>query len=143
MSSDYQLDEAPARFDRRRAHRWICEESYWAEGIPYATFETSLENSLVIGAFAASGEMVAMARVITDRATFAWICDVFVDAGHRGRGLGKRLIAHLMAHPDLQGLRRLALATRDAHGLYQQFGFAPPARPENAMELRDYEAYRR
>ena len=143
MSSDYQLDEDPARFERVRAHAWIAQESYWAEGIPFATFERSLENSLVVGAYAASGEMVAMARVITDRATFAWICDVFVDKAHRGHGLGKRLMAHLKAHSELQGLRRIALATNDAHGLYAQFGFGPVMKTQSLMEIRDYAVYRR
>ena len=80
--------------------------------------------------------MVAMARVVTDRATFGWICDVFVDEAARGQGLGKRLMAYLKAHPDLQGFRRLHLATRDAHGLYSQFGFAPLTGVDRWMEIR-------
>ena len=80
--------------------------------------------------------MVAMARVVTDRATFGWICDVFVDEAARGHGLGKRLMAYLKAHPDLQGFRRLHLATRDAHGLYSQFGFVPLTGVDRWMEIR-------
>jgi N-acetylglutamate synthase-like GNAT family acetyltransferase len=138
----YTLSDDPARFDLARAHRWISCESYWAEGIPLATLEKACANSLVVGAYGPAG-MAAMARVVTDRATFGWVCDVFVDAGARGEGLGKRLMAYLKAHPDLQGLRRLHLATRDAHDLYRQFGFTELTKVENWMEIRDPDVYRR
>jgi GNAT superfamily N-acetyltransferase len=140
---DYRLSDDPARFDLARAHRWIATESYWAEGIPFATFAKACANSLVVGAYAPDGAMVAMARVVTDRATFGWVCDVFVDASGRGRGLGKKLMAYLKGHPDLQGFRRLHLATRDAHGLYRQFGFTELTSVENWMEIRDRDVYRR
>jgi GNAT superfamily N-acetyltransferase len=130
------LSDAPERFDSDRAHGWIAGESYWAAGIPRAVFNKALANSLVVGAYAASGEMAAMARVVTDRATFGWICDVFVGEAWRGRGLGKALMGFLKAHPDLQGLRRLHLATRDAHGLYAQFGFGPLTGADRWMEVR-------
>ncbi|MBJ7409531.1 MAG: GNAT family N-acetyltransferase [Phenylobacterium sp.] len=139
----YEVSDDPARFDLARAHRWISTESYWAEGIPLETFARSCANSLVVGAYAPDGTMAAMARVVTDRATFGWVCDVFVDAGHRGAGLGKQIMAYLRAHPDLQGFRRLHLATRDAHGLYRQFGFTDLTSVENWMEIRDPEVYRR
>jgi N-acetylglutamate synthase-like GNAT family acetyltransferase len=139
----YELSDDPARFDVARAHGWIGGRSYWAEGIPLATFAKACANSLVVGAYAPDGAMAAMARVVTDRATFGWICDVFVDEAHRSAGLGKRLMAYLKAHPDLQGLRRLHLATRDAHGLYAQFGFVPLTKTENWMEIRDPDVYRR
>lgn len=87
--------------------------------------------------------MAAMARVVTDRATFGWICDVFVDPAHRGHGLGKRIMTYLRKHPDLQGFRRLHLATRDAHGLYAQFGFTPLTKVGNWMEIRDADVYAR
>lgn len=139
----YEISDDPERFDLVRAHRWISTESYWAEGIPLETFARSCANSLVVGAYAPDGTMAAMARVVTDRATFGWICDVFVDAAHRGAGLGKQIMAYLRAHPDLQGFRRLHLATRDAHGLYRQFGFTDLTRVENWMEVRDPDVYRR
>lgn len=139
----YEVSDDPARFDLARAHRWISTESYWAEGIPLETFARSCANSLVVGAYAPDGTMAAMARVVTDRATFGWVCDVFVGAGHRGAGLGKQIMAYLRAHPDLQGFRRLHLATRDAHGLYRQFGFTDLTSVENWMEIRDPEVYRR
>lgn len=139
----YEISDDPARFDLRRAHGWISGDSYWAQDIPFETFAKACANSLVAGAYAADGSMAAMARVVTDRATFGWICDVFVDRGRRRAGLGKQLMAYLKAHPDLQGLRRLHLATRDAHGLYRQFGFGPLTKVENWMEIRDPDVYRR
>ena len=142
-SAGYRISDDPALFDLTRAHGWIGGESYWAQGIPLSVFAKAVSGSLTVGVYAADGGMAAMARVVTDRATFGWICDVFVDAGHRGAGLGKALMAYLKGHPDLQGLRRLHLATRDAHGLYAQFGFGPLTGPEKWMEIRDPEVYRR
>lgn len=139
----YEVSDDPQRFDLARAHRWISTQSYWAEGIPFGTFAKSVANSLAIGVYAADGTMAAMARVVTDRATFGWVCDVFVDEAHRGAGLGKRIMAFIEAHPDLQGLRRMHLATRDAHGLYRQFGFTDLTKVENWMEIRDPDVYRR
>ena len=139
----YRVCDAPEAFDLERAYGWIGGESYWAEGMPLDTFRRSVENSLAVGVFAPDGAMVAMARVVTDRATFAWVDDVFVDPAHRGRGLGKAIMSYLKSHPDLKGLRRWLLATRDAHGLYAQFGFAPPARAQSLMEIRDDGVYRR
>ncbi|WP_309643593.1 GNAT family N-acetyltransferase [Phenylobacterium sp.] len=132
----YVLSDEAARFDRERAHGWIAGETYWAPGIPKALFDKSLDNSLVLGAYAPDGAMVAMARVVTDRATFGWICDVFVSEAHRGKRLGKAMMAYLRDHPDMQGVRRLHLATRYAHGLYAQYGFVPLTAPDNWMEIR-------
>lgn len=139
----YEVSDDPLRFDLDRAHGWIGGQSYWARHIPLETFAKACANSLVVGAYAADGTMAAMARVVTDRATFGWVCDVFVDDAHRGAGLGKQMMAYLKTHPDLQGLRRLHLATRDAHGLYAQFGFTALTQPENWMEIRDREVYTR
>jgi len=139
----YEVSDDPRRFDLARAHRWISTESYWAEGVPFETFAKSVANSLTIGVYAADGTMAAMARVVTDRATFGWVCDVFVDQAHRGSGLGKKIMAFIKAHPDLQGFRRMHLATRDAHGLYRQYGFTELTKVENWMEIRDPDVYRR
>ena len=139
----YCISDDPARIELERPHGWISGQSYWAEGMPLAVFRKALENSLTAGAYAPSGDMAAMARVVTDRATFGWICDVFVDEAHRGVGLGKRLVAYLKDHPDLQGFRRLHLATRDAHGLYAGFGFGPLTGAERWMEIHDPDVYRR
>ena len=140
---DYVLSDAPERFDVVRGHGWISRESYWAEGLPFEVFERSVRGSLAVGAYDPVGEMAAMARVVTDRATFGWICDVFVAAGRRGGGLGKAIMAHIAAHPDLQEFRRMHLATRDAHGLYAQFGFGPLTGVDRWMELRRRDVYAR
>jgi GNAT superfamily N-acetyltransferase len=129
------------RFDMVRAHGWIGGESYWGAGIPFDVFARSVRGSLAIGAYAPAGRMAAMARVVTDRATFGWICDVFVDGAFRGQGLGKAIMAYIAAHPDLQGFRRMHLATRDAHGLYAQFGFGPLTGVEKWMEVRLADPY--
>ena len=119
-------------------HDFLSRESYWVPGIRREFVERAIANSICFGAYEDSRQL-AFARVITDGAGFAWLADVFVVAAHRGSGLGKRLIAFVMAHPDLQYIRRFMLATRDAHGLYAQFGFTPLAHPERMMER--YDAY--
>lgn len=139
----YVVSDDVARFDVARAHQWIAGESYWAEGIPLETFAKACAGSLTVGAYAPDGGMAGMARVVTDRATFGWICDVFVDEAHRGAGVGKLLMAYVKGHPDLQGFRRMHLATRDAHGLYVQFGFGPLTGADRWMEIRDPDVYRR
>ena len=141
--SEFTLSDAADRFDLARAHGWISRESYWAQGIPLAVFERAVRGSVIVGAYTAAGDMAAMARVVTDRATFGWVCDVFVDDAWRGRGLGKALMVYIAAHPDLQGFRRMHLATRDAHGLYAQFGYGPLTGADRWMEIRDPDVYRR
>jgi len=111
----------PAVIDLRLAHRWI-ESSYWATGIPWATFQRACTHSLVYAALAA-GEQVGFARVVTDQATFAWLADVFVAEPARGRGVASSLLAAIIADGRLRGLRRFVLATADAHPLYERFGF--------------------
>ena len=113
-------------------HSFLSEHSYWAKGIPRDVVARSVANSLCFGVYAlidSGGDhprrQVGFARVTTDRATFAYLADVFVLPEHRGRGLSKRLIETILAHPDLQGLRRWLLATADAQALYQKFGFTP------------------
>ncbi|MSO55423.1 MAG: N-acetyltransferase [Acidobacteria bacterium] len=108
--------------------------SFWAEGISKELVAKAAANSLCFGLFDGQAQ-VGFARVITDRATYAYLCDVYVLESYRGRGLGKRLVEAVMAHPDLQGLRRFQLVTRDAHGLYERHGFALPADPERHMEI--------
>jgi GNAT superfamily N-acetyltransferase len=110
-----------ASIDLRHAHQWIAS-SYWSANIPFETFERACANSLVFAAFD-DDHQVGFARVVTDRATFAWLCDVFVAPDTRGRGVARRLLEAIMADERLQGLRQFVLATRDAHGLYEKFGF--------------------
>lgn len=122
-----------ARIDVDRVHGFLCNESYWAKGISRAVVERSIEHSLPFAAYD-GGELVAFARVVTDYAVFAYLADVFVVPAHRGRGISQQLMTAIRSHPRLQGLRRWSLVTRDAHGLYEQFGFRPLAAPERHME---------
>ena len=122
-------------------HRFLTR-SYWAEGIPRETVVRSIENSLCFGVYN-GGEQVGFARVVSDYATYAYIADVFILEAYRGRGLGKELMASVMAHPKLQGLRRWSLGTRDAHGLYEQFGFTRVESPVRMMEIADPDVYMR
>jgi GNAT superfamily N-acetyltransferase len=133
--------------DRRRLdidgiHDFLARESYWVPGIRREFVETAIERSLCFGVYDGARQL-AFARVITDGAGFAWLADVFVVGTERGNGLGKRLIAFVMAHPDLQRIRRFMLATRDAHGLYVQHGFTPLAHPDRIMERYDASALSR
>jgi GNAT superfamily N-acetyltransferase len=111
----------PLEVDLELAHRWMAT-TYWSENIPWPTFENACANSLVWAALD-HDRQVGFARVVTDRATFAWLCDVFVAEDARGRGVARRLVEAVLSHSDLQGLRQFVLGTRDAHGLYEKFGF--------------------
>lgn len=135
--TQYEISTDSSRFDLDLIHRFLSN-SYWAEGIPREIVERSIENSLCFGVFDRD-QQVGFARVITDRATFAYLGDVFIIESHRGRGLSKQLMQAIMEHPELQGLRRWSLVTRDAHGLYEQFGFTPLSNPQRYMERSDPE----
>ena len=137
----YTISTDPGRLDRRSIHEHLAS-SYWARGIPREVVDRSIDNSLAFGLYEGDA-LVGFARVITDRATFAYLSDLFVVESHRGRGLGKWLMEVIRSHPDLQNLRRWTLATRDAHGLYRQFGFTPLSSPERFMEILDGEVYTR
>ena len=121
-------------------HQYLSEESYWAKGIPLQTVKTSIENSLCFGIYK-DGLQVGFARWITDKATFSWLCDVYISTEYRGLGLSKKLMSFMIFHPDLQGLRRYQLATLDAHGLYEQFGFKALQNPERQMGIVITNAY--
>jgi GNAT superfamily N-acetyltransferase len=131
--NDLKITTNVAEMDIRAIHRFLCDESSWARGIPFETLERGIRHSLCFGAFS-GGKQVAFARVITDEATFANLVDVFVLPAFRGLGYSKQLMAAVLAHPALQGLRRFTLATADAHGLYAQFGFTQPRTPQSLME---------
>lgn len=129
------------RLDRRLIHSFLTT-CYWAKGIPREAVDRSIENSLCFGIYH-GGKQVGFARVISDFATYAYIGDVFIIEPFRGHGLGKLVMRRIMEHPDLQGLRRWSLLTRDAHGLYAQFGFQPVKSPERHMEIHDGAVYKR
>jgi GNAT superfamily N-acetyltransferase len=112
----------------------FLKRAYWAKGRPRERTERALENSLVFGLYDGENQ-IGLARVVSDYAVFAYLCDVFIHENYRAHGLGKWLIQTVLSHPDLQGLRRWTLATRDAHGLYEQFGFKVPSNPNNWMEI--------
>lgn len=136
---DILITTDPARLDLETVHGFLTG-SYWAEGIPRETVERSVRHSICFGAFD-GGRQVGFARVISDRATFAYVADVFVLDSHRGRGIGKRIMAAVTSHPELQGLRLWTLFTRDAHGLYRQVGFREARYPDRLMERRQPQPY--
>jgi N-acetylglutamate synthase-like GNAT family acetyltransferase len=115
--------------------------TYWAQGIPREILERAIANSLCFGVYR-HGKQVGYAAVVTDQATFAWLCDVIITESERGRGLGKLLISTIVTHPGLQGLRRFMLGTRDAHGLYARFGFEPLDEPGRFMQIRNVNPYK-
>jgi GNAT superfamily N-acetyltransferase len=137
---DYTITMDADRMDLEAIHAFLTE-SYWAPGIPIATVKRAMANSLCFGLFHGP-EQVGLARVITDKATFAYLADVYVLEPHRGQGLSKWLLEVVQEHPELQGLRRFMLATRDAHALYRQFGFEPLANPSRMMQLVKPNVYR-
>lgn len=141
----YEVSTDPGRLDLDVVHRYLSESSYWARGIPRAIVARSVNHALPFGLYSLEngGEaLVGFARAITDRATFAYLADVFVLPSHRGRGLGRWLNECLLAHPDLQGLRRLLLTTQDAHGLYERVGFVRASFPERFMVIDRPDLYR-
>jgi GNAT superfamily N-acetyltransferase len=134
----YEITTAPERFDLDAIHAYLSR-SYWSPGVPRERVARAVQHSLGFALLhhteAGTVEQVGFARVVSDFTSFAYLCDVYVLEAQQGRGLGKRLIAAVAAHPDLQGLRRFMLATADAHGLYAQFGFQPLGKPERFMEI--------
>lgn len=131
-----------SKLDLPLIHGFLSEQSAWAKGIPFSTVQTSIDNSLCFGGYE-NGQQIAFARVVSDYATFAYLMDVFVLPEHRGRGLSRRLLEAIQAHPQLQGLRRFLLASSDARGLYQKFGFTTLGKPEIMMEINVPDIYQR
>ena len=137
---DYRLSFSVEDMDVDAIHAYLSQ-SYWAGGIPRMTVARAVSNSLCFGLFQGAAQ-IGFARVVTDKSTFAYLCDVYVLEAHRGQGLSKWLMEAVHAHPDLQGLRRFMLGTKDAHGLYAQFGFKPLASPPRLMEILNPDVYR-
>ena len=138
----YLVSTDQGLLDIDAVHAFLSQQSYWANGIARAKFENALQHSLPFGAYR-NGAQVGFARVISDFETFAYLADVFVDEAHRGRGVSKLLLGAVLAHPQLVSLRRWMLGTRDAHGLYSQFGFIPLEEPGRWMELSNPDVYTR
>lgn len=131
----YLISTDPDRFDLDAFYGFM-RDAYWARDRSREATAAAVANSVVFGLYTPAGAMVGSARAVTDYSTFGWVCDVYVAEEHRGRGLGKALVAAVCEHPDLAAVRRLVLVTLDAHGLYEARGFAPLAAPERWMELR-------
>lgn len=140
MTLDISTDKT--RLDLDVIHGFLTQ-AYWSRGIPRETVQRAIDGALCFGGYVDGVGQVAFARVITDGATFAYLADVFVLEDQRGKGYSKQLMQAIVAHPQLQGLRRFMLATFDAHGLYAQFGFEPAARPDRLMEKLDMDLYSR
>lgn len=136
----FRISTERTELDLPLVHRFLAEQSTWAKNIPLTTLERAVKNSLCFGGYVGSAQ-VGFARVISDYATFANLVDVFVLPEFRGNGYSRELMQAIIAHPDLQGLRRTTLATGTAHGLYAQFGFTAPLRPESLMERYFPDAY--
>jgi GNAT superfamily N-acetyltransferase len=136
----YEISTDRDKLNVTLIHHFLSS-SYWAQDIPRAVVEKSIEHSLCFGAYC-EGSQIGFARVVTDFAAIAYLADVFVVPEHRGRGVAKMLVRAVLEHPELQGLRRFILATKDAHGLYAQFGFQPLSNPENFMTVHKPDVYR-
>jgi GNAT superfamily N-acetyltransferase len=133
MNDRYTLSTDKARLDVARIHELLAGQAYWARNRSLETVQLSIEHSLCFGVYEGA-ELVGFARVVTDYAVIAWLLDVLVAETHRGEGIGKALVGAVLAHPDLQNVRRWMLGTRDAHGLYRQYGFGELAEPGLFME---------
>jgi len=137
LPAGYEFSADSARVDAARVHHWLSTDAYWALGRTREKHDAATAGSLNFGVYdTATGAQVAYARAVTDRATFAWLCDVYVDPEVRGKGLGGALVARAREELRTYGLRRVLLATHDAHGVYARLGFEPLARPEDWMALQ-------
>ncbi|MGB8942547.1 MAG: GNAT family N-acetyltransferase [Streptomyces sp.] len=136
LPAGYEISTDAARLDAARVHQWLSTDAYWAMGRSREKQDRAIAGSLNFGVYeAASGEQVAYARVVTDHATFAWLCDVYVDWAARGKGMGSALVTAIRGHLEPSGLRRVLLATADAHGVYEKAGFSALETPDNWMAL--------
>ncbi|WP_316836812.1 GNAT family N-acetyltransferase [Pedobacter nutrimenti] len=140
IENGYIFSDDVQKIDAISVHHYLSTQSYWAEGIPLETVQKSIDNSLCFGIYKETNQ-IGFARWITDKATFAYLADVYVLEEHRGLGLSKKLMSLMLFHPALQGLRRYMLATQDAHGLYAQFGFKPLEHPDRLMAVVVPKAY--
>jgi GNAT superfamily N-acetyltransferase len=129
----YWTSDDPALVDVARVHQWMSEESYWARGVARDVMERAIEHSLSVGLYAPDGMQVGYARLVTDQATFAWLCDVFVDPAHRGHGLGSFLVAQAIGHPDVADIRQVLMA-EPGRTIYRRLGYDDLLRPERWME---------
>ncbi len=139
-NSDIRISTNRADVDLDLVHAFLSKDAYWSKNIPRSTVQKSIENSYCFSAFLGERQ-IGFARVISDGATFAYLCDVFTLPEFRGRGIGKKLMQTVQAQPELQGLRRWMLMTADAHKLYESYGFSALAKPDRAMEISKPDIY--
>lgn len=140
LPQGYSITTDKSLLDINVIHCYLSKESYWAKDIPMEVVQKSIDNAVCFGVYFQSHQ-VGFARVVTDKSTFAYLADVFILYPHRNKGLSKRLMEVLMAHEDLQGLRRWMLATRDAHSLYAQYGWQPLSNPDRLMQIVNQDIY--
>ncbi len=150
MSKEFKHPTAPYyistdidHFDMGQVHHWLSVDAYWSLGIPFDVVNKAFRNSLSFGVFKGDGEQIGMARLITDRATFGYLADVFLSPTERGQGLAKWLMDIIMAHPELTGFRRTMLATRDMHALYRQYNFTGVEEHPLLMEITVPDIYKK
>jgi GNAT superfamily N-acetyltransferase len=139
-NDEYLITDDSSQLDVPFIHNYLANESYWAKNIPLAIVEKSIANSLCFGLYHKQPQ-IGFARLVTDKATFAYLADVFIVPEYRGKGLSRQLIAAIHAHPELKTLRRWMLATRDAHGLYKKLGWTSLAEPDRFMQKHNPDVY--
>ncbi len=146
IRDEFILSTDKSRLQRVRIHQFLSTEAYWSLGIPQDIVQKAIEGSLCFGLYVKSKTQevqVGFARIVSDRATFAWLCDVYIEKDYRGQGLSKWMMEGVMSHPDVKNLRRFCLATKDAHSLYKKFGFEVTQTPHNWMEIKDNDLYKK
>lgn len=140
----YEISTQKDRLQIERIHKFLSQETYWSLGISIEVVQRAITGSICFGLFdSKSNQQIGFARVVTDQATFAWLCDVYVESAYRRRGLSKWLMECVLSHPNLKGLRRICLATKDAHSLYERYGFEATQTPANWMEIKDNDIYKK
>jgi GNAT superfamily N-acetyltransferase len=137
QKDDFLISTDKSKLDIVAVHNYLCNESYWAMDISFDTVKRSIENSFCFGIYKENSQ-IGFARLITDYATFAYLADVFVLEAYRGKGLSKWLMDFMLTNPEMKGLRRWLLTTKDAHGLYKQFGFIVHDKPERVMYVNNF-----
>jgi len=141
QKENFMISDEKEKLDAEYIHDYLSNRSYWAENIPLETVKRSIDGSICFGMYD-DGKQIGFARVVTDKATFGYLADVFIDEDFRAQGLSKWLMEIIMAYPELQGLRRWMLGTKDAHSLYEKFGFEPLENPKRIMHIYNADVYK-
>lgn len=141
LNDGFTISSDPSKLQKERIHAFLSTQAYWCLGLPRSVLARAIEGSICFGVYNREDLQVGFARVVTDRATFAWLCDVYIEDAYRGKGLAHRLMEAVMAHPELQGLRRFCLTTKDAHSIYAKYGFEPTQTPTYWMEIKNNSIY--